>query len=53
MLTKADILLILRELEKTHGFGYSKDPEVGALQAKLSILLEMAVRREQTESAGG
>ena len=27
--------------------GYSDDPTIGALQAKLSIMLEVAARREQ------
>lgn len=58
MLTKDEILRILEGLnlktlysdgsvflqQKQHG--YSDDPEVGALQAKLSIMLEVASRRE-------
>jgi hypothetical protein len=57
ILTKADILLILERLgEQTvvepskkfpyrvscKGMGYSDNKTVGALQAKLSIMLEMA-----------
>ena len=41
-LTKDDILLILQMCEKIHGIGYAKDPKVSALQAKLSILLQVA-----------
>ena len=57
MLTKSEITLILEKLaDRTvvaaspafpftinrRGFGYSGDPEIGALQAKLSIMLEAA-----------
>lgn len=57
MLTKAEIRLILDHIgaetvvEPTEqfpfrisrrGFGYSKDPQIGPLQAKLSIMLECA-----------
>jgi hypothetical protein len=60
-LTSADIRLLLEKLgEETvvepndafpfrvsrRGQGYSTDPKIGALQAKLSIMLEMAHRRE-------
>lgn len=31
-----------------HGHGYSNDPEISALQAKLSIMLEVASKREPT-----
>lgn len=31
-----------------HGHGYSKDPEIAKLQAKLSIMLEVASKREPT-----
>lgn len=58
MLTRDEILRILEGLnlktvytdgrifvqQKQHG--YSEDPEVGALQAKLSIMLEAISRRE-------
>jgi len=48
MLTSKEIVLIL---EKIHpGFGYSKDPGVSVLQAKLSIMLEVAQRREARDS---
>lgn len=30
--------------------GYSSDPKIGGLQAKLSIMLEMATKREKSES---
>lgn len=39
-LTKKELLLILQKLCPEGG--YSKDPEISALQAKLSILLSMA-----------
>lgn len=45
-LTKDEILLILEELRKLHGPGYAKG-DVGKLQAKLSIMLEVAVLRER------
>ena len=60
-LTAADIRLLLEKLgEETvvepsdsfpyrvscRAMGYSKDKKIGALQAKLSIMLEMAHRRE-------
>ncbi len=40
-LTAAEIRLILEALREKYGAGYSDKPEIGALQAKLSILLEM------------
>lgn len=61
MLTKEDILFILERIgEQTvveptkefpyrvscRGHGYSKDRKIGALQAKLSILLEMEMKRK-------
>lgn len=58
-LTVAEIQLILEKIgvEKVatfdgytvvkRGSGYSKDPEIGALQAKLSILLQIAAERER------
>ena len=45
-LTSEEVLLFLELLREKHGPGYSKDPKIGKLQAKLSILLEMAHRRE-------
>jgi len=60
MLTKDEILLILKHIgsetvvEPTpafpyrvsrEGHGYSSDKKIGALQAKLSIMLEMASRK--------
>ena len=57
MLTKADILIILEHIGAEtvvepspefpyrvtkRGFGYSQDPKIGPLQAKLSIMLEAA-----------
>jgi len=41
MFTKEEILLILQLIEEKHGHGYSNEPMVGRLQAKLSILLEV------------
>lgn len=46
MLTMEDIRLIFDALEAKHGRGYSKVPQVARLQAKLSIMGEVAARRE-------
>jgi hypothetical protein len=40
-LTKEQILLILDALTAKYGFGYSNVEGVGALQAKLSIMLQV------------
>ncbi len=45
-LTKAEIYLILDAIGDKYGRGYSDDPAVGKLQAKLSILLQAAVEEE-------
>jgi len=48
-LTVEEIRTILAALAKAHckdGRGYSDDPVVGKLQAKLSIMLEVAARME-------
>jgi hypothetical protein len=45
-LSKADIYLILDALSDKYGKGYSDDPKVGKLQAKLSIMLQAAVDDE-------
>ena len=45
MLTIEDIRLILDALEAKYGWGYSKVPEVGRLQAKLSIMAEVLSKR--------
>jgi hypothetical protein len=42
-LTTAEIMLILDAFGQLHGIGYSADPAVGRLQAKLSVWLEMKV----------
>jgi len=42
ILTKREIRLILEVIGEKVGFGYSKDRRIAALQAKLSIMLEMA-----------
>jgi hypothetical protein len=44
MLTAEEILLILEKLADGK-MGYSDDPKVGALQAKLSIMLSLARAR--------
>lgn len=41
-LTAKEILMLLEGLKAQHGPGYSSDNDVASLQAKLSILLEMA-----------
>jgi hypothetical protein len=59
MLTVKEIQLILERLAEVevanfgngyrvviHTAGYSEDKTIGALQAKLSIMLEMSARRE-------
>lgn len=51
MLTTEEILFILELLQEKYGFGYSEDPKIGQLQAKLSIMLEAASRRV-AETAG-
>jgi hypothetical protein len=45
-LTSKEIALIFDTLAEKYGRGYSQIPEVGQLQAKLSILAEIAQRRE-------
>jgi len=42
ILTVEDIRFILTLMREKYGPGYSDDPQAGALQAKLSIMLEMA-----------
>jgi hypothetical protein len=42
MLTKDEIRLILDLLAEKYGPGYSDIPEVARLQAKLSIMLQVA-----------
>lgn len=46
-LAAKEILIILEALREQHGIGYSKIPEVGRLQARLSIMLEVALKQEQ------
>lgn len=62
MLTRDEILRILDGLQmktlysdgriflQQKEMGYSDDKEVGALQAKLSIMLEMASKRESAHA---
>jgi len=45
-LTKDEIVMILNALSEKHGPGWSRDEKVGALQAKLSVMLEVAARME-------
>ncbi len=44
-LTYEELLLLLDALTAKYGTGYSFVPEIGRLQAKLSIMLEVAQRR--------
>lgn len=46
MLTKRQILVILGLISEKFGGGYSSNKEILALQAKLSIMLEMAKEEE-------
>lgn len=48
LLTVADIRLILKLLAEKYGSGYSDHPEIGILQAKLSVMLELAMQYEQS-----
>jgi hypothetical protein len=49
-LTTNEIALILDALAEKYGRGYSQVKEVGQLQAKLSIMSEVAQRREASPS---
>lgn len=40
-LTKEEVQLLLRLLREKYGPGYSEEPGVGQLQAKLSVMLEV------------
>ena len=40
-LTNEEIHIILDLIKKEHGAGYAKNQKIGALQAKLSIMLEV------------
>ena len=46
MLTTEELRIILEALEAKYGRGYAADKRVARLQAKLSIMLEAAQRRE-------
>lgn len=50
MLTVEEIQRLLELISEKYGFGYSNEPGVGALQAKLSIMQEMAAKRESVPS---
>jgi hypothetical protein len=43
-LTQNEVLLILDLIVRVYGRGYAADPKVAALQAKLSIMLEVLSR---------
>ena len=50
MLTTDEILMFLQFLSEKHtehNFGYSDDSKIGALQAKLSIMLQVARESEE------
>ena len=47
-LTSGEIYMILALIADKHGTGYSDDPEVRRLQAKLSVLLAVACERERS-----
>ena len=42
LLTADEIRLILNLIADKYGSGYSEEPDIGKLQAKLSIMLEMS-----------
>lgn len=46
MLTTEELRIIFEALEAKYGRGYSDDSTVARLQAKLSIMIEVAQRRE-------
>ena len=46
-LTAKECQIIMEALGEKYGDGYSQEPEVGRLQAKLSIMAEAAMRAEQ------
>lgn len=48
MLTTEELRIIFDALEAKYGRGYSADERVSRLQAKLSIMLEVAQQREAT-----
>ena len=45
-LTSEEILLIFSLIKDKYGDGYADDPKIAALQGHLSLLLEMARKRE-------
>ena len=53
MLTADDINMIFDALQEKHGAGYAKDPKVGKLQAKLSMMLEARTQMEAIKNLGG
>jgi hypothetical protein len=48
-LTYREIMILLQALASKYGPGYSHQPEVGRLQAKLSIALEMSMKEDPKE----
>ena len=51
ILTTEDIRIIFEALEAKYGRWYLGIPEVGRLQAKLSIMMEMAAKQSAESSA--
>ena len=41
MLTREEVLIVLDLIRNKYGSGYAEDPAVGALQAKLSMMLRL------------
>lgn len=46
-LDSAEIRLMLEILREKHDSGYSSEPRIGHLQAKLSVMLEARIMRER------
>jgi hypothetical protein len=51
MLSAREIQIILEAIREKYGPGYSDNPEIGSLQAKLSILMEMMGKKEEADAA--
>lgn len=52
LLSAKEIALLLDALQHKYGPGYSKEKEVGVLQAKLSIMAEVAMKVEAANKKG-
>jgi len=50
MLTAKEIQIILEALREKYGPGYSDNQEIGKLQAKLSIPMEMMSKKEEADA---